>query len=332
MMLALDARNLVLTVGFRDDSTGQGEKGRWLEVRRFGALPGRTADEYAFFLTSAWREACTRADGDWAPAGASGTAGAALAGRSAEQRGGAPRACRTPESAWISSVVPALTPQLAEAVRESFGIEAKVLGPGVKTGVKIRTDFPSEVGSDLICEAAAAHELCAGPCLIVDYGAVLTVSAVNALGEFLGVAIAPGLRTAADSLKRIAAQLPEVRLDPPAHAIGKSTAQSVQSGVVIGYQSLVRGLIERMGAELMAASPSALDREAARQTRGIVPDCAAAGRTGEAVGCSEPALIGTGESAGAAFLASCGIRRFEPELVLEGLAAIAEKSRAAAER
>ncbi len=314
MMLALDARNLVLTVGFRDDSTEQGGKGRWLEVRRFGALSGRTADEYAFFLISAWREACARA-GEKRGAGASGAVGTAQAGR-----GAVPDGCCTLESAWISSVVPALTPQLVEAVRESFGIEAKVLGPGVKTGVKIRTDFPSEVGSDLICEAAAAHELCAGPCLIVDYGAVLTVSAVNALGEFLGVAIAPGLRTAADSLKRIAAQLPEVRLDPPAHAIGKSTAQSVQSGVVIGYQSLVRGLVERMGAELMAAQSDGMERGASAQVH--LPPC----------GEPQPgvALIGTGEIAGATFLASCGIAHFEPDLVLEGLAEIAERAERAA--
>jgi type III pantothenate kinase len=179
------------------------------------------------------------------------------------------------------------------------------VGPGTKTGVKIRTDFPSEVGSDLVCASAAAHELVGGPCLIVDLGAVLTVSAVSGQGEFLGCAIAPGLRTAADSLKAVAAQLPEVRLEAPARAIGRSTSQSVQSGVVFGYEGLVRSLVARMGAELRPEAP---------------------GPEGSGPLGPEPELIGSGEVSGRAFLSSCGVRRFEPELVLDGLALIARRN------
>ena len=269
MLLAIDARNRAVTLGFGTGSS-------WLLVRRFGASPERTADEYALLMGAAADEAerLLRSRGE----------GAAAAPSEA-----------IVSSAWISSVVPALTPSLVEAVRERFGLAPGVVGPGTRTGVKIRTDFPSEVGSDLVCAAAAAHELVGGPCLIVDSGAVLTVSAVNGLGEFIGCAIAPGLRTAADSLKSVAAQLPEVRLEAPARAIGRSTSQSVQSGVVFGYEGLVRSLVARMGAELQGQGP-------------------------------EPEVLGSGEASTRAFLSSCGVERFEPELVLAGLALIARRN------
>jgi type III pantothenate kinase len=275
VLLAIDARNRVVKLGFRDGNS-------WLLVRRFGASPERTADEYALLMGASAEEAArllrSRAEGDSDAVAAAATPKSIVS------------------SAWISSVVPALTPSLVEAVRERFGLEPGVVGPGTKTGVKIRTDFPSEVGSDLVCASAAAHELVGGPCLIVDLGAVLTVSAVSGQGEFLGCAIAPGLRTAADSLKAVAAQLPEVRLEAPARAIGRSTSQSVQSGVVFGYEGLVRSLVARMGAEV-------------------------SGPNGP-----EPELIGSGEASGRAFLSSCGVRRFEPELVLAGLALIARRN------
>jgi type III pantothenate kinase len=290
MLLAIDARNRTVTLGF---GTGYS----WLLVRRFGASSERTADEYALLMGAAADEAARlaalRSRGEGAAresAARTSVAEGAVAGTVAATE-------NLVTSAWISSVVPALTPSLVEAVRERFGLAPGVVGPGTRTGVKIRTDFPSEVGSDLVCASAAAHELVDGPCLIVDLGAVLTVSAVTSQGEFVGCAIAPGLRTAADSLKSVAAQLPEVRLEVPARAIGRSTAQSVQSGVVLGYEGLVRGLVERMGAELRGPDP------------------------GPAV-----ELIGSGEASTRGFLSSCGIERFEPELVLAGLALIAKRN------
>lgn len=286
MLLAIDARNRTVTLGFGSGSS-------WLLVRRFGASSERTADEYALLMGAAADEAALlaalRSRGEGAARESAVEASVARASAAAGEN--------LVTSAWISSVVPALTPSLVEAVRERFGLAPSVVGPGTRTGVKIRTDFPSEVGSDLVCASAAAHELVDGPCLIVDLGAVLTVSAVTSQGEFVGCAIAPGLRTAADSLKVVAAQLPEVRLEVPARAIGRSTAQSVQSGVVLGYEGLVRGLVERMAVELRGPGP------------------------GPAV-----ELIGSGEASTRAFLSSCGIERFEPELVLAGLALIAKRN------
>ena len=160
--------------------------------------------------------------------------------------------------------MPAFTPRLVEAVASAFGVEALVVGPGVRTGVKIRTDQPSELGADLVCAAAAAFELLRGPCIVVDFGLTLTFSAVNASGEFLGVAIAPGIAAAAEALRASAAQLPEVRLDFPQNAIGRSTTSAIQSGILLGYEGLVQALVRRISEELLAdagGSPSGIGTE-----------------------------------------------------------------------
>ncbi|HET7839931.1 MAG TPA: type III pantothenate kinase, partial [Rectinemataceae bacterium] len=214
MLLALDARNRSVTVGLRDG-------GDWLTIRRLGSDRERTADEYALLL-QAVREA-------------------------------APASGKAIDSAWISSVVPALTPRLVEAVASAFGLQASVIGPGVRTGVKIRTDLPSEVGSDLVCVAAAARELVKGACVVVDFGAAIAFSAINAAGEFLGAAIAPGIETAQAALRSTAAQIPDVRLEPPRFAIGRNTAASIQSGILLGYSGLVSRLVGLMREELGAA-------------------------------------------------------------------------------
>ncbi len=271
MLLAIDARNRQVAVGLRD---GDG----WRAVRRFGAYHDRSADEYAHLLTLVAAEA----------------AGAAGPGPFAAQAG-------LVDSAWISCVVPALTAKMARAAGIAFGAEARVVGPGVRSGVRIRTDNPSEVGSDLVCAAAAAREIAGRACVVVDFGAVLTVSGVDSAGDFLGAAIAPGLESAAHALRAAAAQLPEVQLEPPRRAIGKNTAQSVQAGVVLGYAGLVERLAGLIAGEIRAQDPAA-----------------AAGGV---------ALVGTGDAIGETMLSGLeGFFRFVPELVLEGLALIASRA------
>jgi type III pantothenate kinase len=120
----------------------------------------------------------------------------------------------------------------------------------VRTGIRIRTENPTEVGADLVANAVAAYARFQGNCIVVDFGTALTFTAVAVPGDLLGVAIAPGLNSAAAALSSNTAQLPRVRLIPPPTAIGRNTVHSIQSGVVFGYIGLVEALIGRMRAEL----------------------------------------------------------------------------------
>jgi type III pantothenate kinase len=116
--------------------------------------------------------------------------------------------------------------------------------------IKIKTDHPEQVGSDLIANAQGAYERYRGACIIVDFGTALTFAAVAADGAFRGASIAPGLQTAARALSLKTAQLPEVDLSMPSSAIGTNTTHALQSGIVIGYCGLAREIIERMRSEL----------------------------------------------------------------------------------
>lgn len=150
----------------------------------------------------------------------------------------------------LSSVVPPLTGVFRELCERYVSRTPLVVGPGVRTGINIRTDNPSEVGADLIANAVAAYDRFGGNCVVVDFGTATTFSAVAEPGEFLGVAIAPGLGVAADALSGRTAQLPPVDLAPPSSAIGKNTVHSMQSGLVFGYAGLVEALVRRLRQEL----------------------------------------------------------------------------------
>jgi type III pantothenate kinase len=150
----------------------------------------------------------------------------------------------------LSSVVPPLTPEFIELSKRYLKQTPLVVGPGVKTGMNIRTDHPAEVGSDLIVHAVAARALYGAPVIVIAFGTATAFSAVAASGDFVGVAIAPGVATSAEALFRFAAKLPQVELARPPHAIGKNTVHSMQAGLVFGYAGLVEGIVKRMRAEL----------------------------------------------------------------------------------
>ena len=154
------------------------------------------------------------------------------------------------QRAVLSSVVPPLTDVFCELCRRYVSRPPLVLGPGVRTGLNIRTDNPAEVGADLIANSVAAYDRFRSNCIVVDFGSATTFSAVAEPGEFLGVAIAPGLRLAADALAGRTAQLPRVELAPPPAAIGKNTVHSMQAGLIFGYVGLAEGLITRLRGEL----------------------------------------------------------------------------------
>jgi type III pantothenate kinase len=108
----------------------------------------------------------------------------------------------------MSSVVPPLTPAFTELSKRYLKQTPVVVGPGIKTGLSIRTDHQAEVGADLIVNAVAGRELYGAPIIVIGFGTATTFSAVSAQGEFVGVAIAPGVATGAEALFRFAAKLP----------------------------------------------------------------------------------------------------------------------------
>lgn len=150
----------------------------------------------------------------------------------------------------LSSVVPDLTPAMRSMLSELFGFEPVVVGPGVYPLLPIDIIRPHEIGTDLVANALAAYTRYKRNCVVVDFGTALTFTTVSGTGKLLGVAIAPGLKTAIRSLFANTAQLPEVPIEVPSSAIGTSTAHAIQAGVVLGYEGLVRSLLDRIRAEL----------------------------------------------------------------------------------
>lgn len=151
----------------------------------------------------------------------------------------------------LSSVVPHLTAVFIRVLKRLVpSSEPMVVGPGTKTGLRIRTDNPAEVGSDLVCNAVSSVERVGVPCIIVDFGTTLSCTAIDGQKNLIGVAIAPGLEAAVEDLRRRSALLPQVCLEEPQRAIGKNTAESIRSGVFLGWAGLVDRLIAEISAEL----------------------------------------------------------------------------------
>ncbi len=153
-------------------------------------------------------------------------------------------------AAIVSSVVPPVTPILEEIIASRLGVVTRVVGPGIKTGLPILYDNPKEVGADRVVNAVAAYRRWNQALIIVDFGTATTFDAVSDKGEYLGGAIAPGLRISLDALSRHASKLPRIEIVAPKRVIGRTTVASMQSGVFFGYVGLVDGIVERMRREL----------------------------------------------------------------------------------
>lgn len=154
------------------------------------------------------------------------------------------------DAAIIASVVPALTDVMVDFVERAFGLEAAVVGPGIKTGMPILYEDPREVGADRIVNAVAGYEWAKGSVIVVDFGTATTFDCVSPKGEYLGGAITPGVQISADALFARAARLHRVELALPPKAIGRNPTQSMQAGIVFGYAGLVDGLCARLTREL----------------------------------------------------------------------------------
>jgi type III pantothenate kinase len=150
----------------------------------------------------------------------------------------------------ISSVVPVLTQVFIELCQRYFAHEPLVLSPSTKTGIRINTDYPAEMGSDLVMNALGARHLYGSPVIVVGFGTATTFVAISAKGEIEGVAIAPGIVPSRDILFHTTSTLPQIDLRKPAAAIGKNTSQSLQAGLVYGFVGLVEELVNRIQAEL----------------------------------------------------------------------------------
>jgi type III pantothenate kinase len=144
---------------------------------------------------------------------------------------------------------------LAEMATRLFGVEPLFVGPGVKTGMPILYENPHEVGADRIVNAVAAVARYGSPVIVLDFGTATTLDVVGPEGEYLGGIIAPGLGVSAEALFEKAARLHRVDVRDPHCVIGRTTEQSIRSGLFHGYASLVEGLVRRVRDELEIEAP-----------------------------------------------------------------------------
>jgi type III pantothenate kinase len=150
----------------------------------------------------------------------------------------------------ISSVVPPVNWTLAEMARVYFGKKAMFVELGVKTGMAVLVDNPSEVGADRIVNGVAAYHKYGGPCIVVDFGTAITFDAISAKGEYLGGVIAPGLGISSEALFARAARLPRVEIKDPGKVIGTNTITHMQAGLYYGAVDMVDGMLARMKKEM----------------------------------------------------------------------------------
>lgn len=155
-----------------------------------------------------------------------------------------------PEGIIISSVVPQLIGTFQRFCRDFFNIIPLIVTPGIKTGLAIKYDDPRKVGADRIVNAVAGAHIYGVPLILIDFGTAITFCAVNEKKVYMGGAIFPGMRVAYDALFSRAAMLNRFDFKPVKNAIGRSTEESLQSGAIFGYASMVEGMIEKFKKEL----------------------------------------------------------------------------------
>jgi len=156
--------------------------------------------------------------------------------------------------AICGSVVPSVVYTIEKACRRYLRVECLMVGRKLRTGMKVRTDNPREVGADRIVNAVAAIARWGGPVIVVDFGTATTFDCVNAAGEYVGGAIAPGFRISEEALFNRTAQLPRVEVQRPPSAIGANTVRAMQSGLYWGYVGLVDHLARKCREELGGAA------------------------------------------------------------------------------
>ena len=146
----------------------------------------------------------------------------------------------------ISSVVPQVLNSMKTAILKLTGKASMVVGPGLKTGLNIRIDNPSQTGADLVAGSVAALREHKPPLIVVDMGTATTMVVLDETGALIGGSIAPGVKISLDALTERTALLPGLQLDQPKHAIGKNTIDCMRSGIMLGVACMIDGMVERM--------------------------------------------------------------------------------------
>ncbi len=152
--------------------------------------------------------------------------------------------------AIIASVVPTLKPIFVELVKTYFTENQLLVEPGTKTGMPVLYHNPKEVGADRIVNGVAAYDRYKNSVVVVDFGTATTFDCISKEGEYLGGLITPGLHISAEALFQNASKLPRVEVSKPKTIIGKTTVESIQSGIVYGYAGLVDGIVKKIKLEL----------------------------------------------------------------------------------
>ena len=153
----------------------------------------------------------------------------------------------------FSSVVPALTPRLREALHKMCECQIMEVGPGLKSGVRIRMDNPAQLGGELLCAIVGALQRCTPPCVVVNFDTATTLLAVDSTGALVGGSILPGPQCSLSALVRNTAQLPQVELEArPRRLLGANTADCLHSGIVYGTAAMLDGMVAQIRAALGA--------------------------------------------------------------------------------
>lgn len=153
------------------------------------------------------------------------------------------------EGISMASVVPNIMHALTGAMVKYAGIEPLIVGPGVKTGIKITTENPRAIGADRIVDAVAAYEKYGGPVLVLDFGTATTYDLVTADGSFSAGITAPGLKISQRALSQEAAKLPEVEIRKPKSILAQETISSMQAGLVYGQIGQTEYIIKQVKKE-----------------------------------------------------------------------------------
>ncbi|MFA5054744.1 MAG: type III pantothenate kinase [Dehalococcoidia bacterium] len=211
MLLAIDIGNTNITLGVFDDE-------RLVSTWSVATDVKKTADEYAVLLSSL-------------------LTGEGLAFEDIDEIG-------------MACVVPSLLGTMEDLCSRYIETTPLIVGPGVKTGVRVCTDNPREVGADRIVNTAAAHRIYCGTLIVIDFGTATTFDVISKNGDYLGGAIAPGVGITAEALSTRTSKLPHVELVAPEKTIGKNSIEAMQSGIMFGYVGLIESLVTRIRKEL----------------------------------------------------------------------------------
>ncbi len=210
MILAIDVGNTNITIGVFQEEELKG-------VFRMTSSLVRTSDEYGIYLCSLL-----------------------------EHRGTDPGCI---ENVVISSVVPDVMYSLNSAVIKYFKVRPITVGPGIRTGIKLVTGNPKEIGADRIVDAVAAYSLYGGPVLVVDFGTATTYDLILADGSFAAGITSPGIRISAKALWEDTAKLPKIEIRKPRSILAKDTITSMQAGLVYGYIGQTEYIIQKVKEE-----------------------------------------------------------------------------------